>query len=281
MTNIQIFEHSQFGKIDVAVIDGKEHFAATECAKALGYANPRDAILRHCRYVVKHDGVSETTNQHGKTTEQTVEKSFIPEGDVYRLIVRSNLPEAEKFERWVFDEVLPSIRKHGAYLTPDTIEKVLTDPDTIIKIATQLKEERQLRLTAEAKIAEDKPKVLFSEAVATSKTDILIGEFAKILKQNGKNIGQNRLFQWMRENGYLCSKGELYNSPTQRAMDLGLFRVKETTRVKSDGHVQIDRTTKVTGKGQIYFVNRFLGKDMLSPEAGGEFPPGYFENDVA
>jgi len=129
------------------------------------------------------------------------------------------------------------------------------------------------------KIAEDKPKVLFSEAVATSKTDILIGEFAKILNQNGVDTGQNRLFQWLRANGYLCSKGELYNSPTQRAMDLGLFRVKETTRILPDGHVRIDRTTKITGKGQIYFANKLI--DKLSPEVGGDFPEGYFENEVA
>ena len=116
-------------------------------------------------------------------------------------------------------------------------------------------------------------------AVATSKTDILIGEFAKILNKNGVDIGQNRLFQWFRENGYLCSKGELYNSPTQRAMDLGLFRVKESTRVLPDGHVRIDRTTKVTGKGQIYFANKLIGK--LSPEVGGDFPVGYFDAMIA
>ena len=131
---------------------------------------------------------------------------------------------------------------------------------------------------AQTKIESDKPKVLFSDAVATAKTDILIGEFAKILIQNGVDTGQNRLFQWLRDNGYLCSKGELYNSPTQRAMDLGLFRVKETTRHLPDGHVRIDRTTKITGKGQIYFANKLI--DKLTPEVGGSFPPGYFEEIV-
>jgi anti-repressor protein len=149
--------------------------------------------------------------------------------------------------------------------------------DYLIRIGQEMNRLNQQLVIAEAKIDADKPKVLFSEAVATAKTDILIGEFAKILKQNGKDTGQNRLYQWLRENGDLCSKGELYNSPTQRAMDLGLFRVKETTRVHHDGHVSIDRTTKITGKGQIYFVNRFLGKEMLSAEVGGEFPKGYFE----
>jgi len=259
-TSLQIFESPEFGKVTTAVIDGKEYFAATECAKILGYANPQEAVRTHCK------GVREFLTPT-KGGEQNV--NFIPEGDLYRLIVRSNLPATEKFERWVFEEILPSIRKHGAYLTPDTIEKVLSDPDTIIRIATELKAERQARLTAEAQIEADKPKTVFADAVSTSHTEILIGELAKILRQNGVEIGQKRLFEWLRDKGYLCKYGSSYNCPTQRSMELGLFRIKETAITHSDGHVTIQRTPKVTGKGQIYLVNKFISKKPLSPEVGG------------
>ena len=202
---------------------------------------------------------------------------FLTENGLYEVLFLSRKPIAKEFKKGV-KQLLHDLRTGKAQVHLTGNELVLA---AIQHLQLELGKEQQLRVAAEAQIAEDKPKVLFSEAVATSQTDILIGEFAKILNQNGVDIGQNRLFQWLRENGYLCPKGELYNSPTQRAMDLGLFRVKETTRHLPDGHVRIDRTTKVTGKGQIYFVNRFLGRDMLSPEVGGDFPEGYFlENEV-
>lgn len=248
MNNVKVFKNPSFGDIRTMEFDGKILFAASDIAKALGYSNPRDAILRHCKSVEKYDTL---------TGGGVQEINFIPEGDVYRLIVHSKLPSTERFERWVFDDVLPSINKHGAYMTESTIEQALTNPDFLIKLATQLKEEKAARLEAEKTIEEQKPKVLFADAVATSKTSILIGELAKLIKQNGVDIGQNRLFSWMRENGFLFKNK---NEPTQQAMDRGLFEVKERTINNPDGTVRITRTVKVTGKGQTYFINRFLGK---------------------
>ena len=222
--------------------NGNTLFCGSDVAKALGYVNPSKALNDHCRGITKRD----TPTSSGVQT-----MSFIPEGDVYRLITHSKLPTAEKFERWVFDEVLPTVRQTGAYMTPETIEKVLMNPDTIISLATQLKE-------LQTKVEQDKPKVLFADAVAASHTSILIGDLAKLIRQNGVEVGQNRLFQWLRDNGYLCSTGERYNLPTQKSMELKLFEVKETTISNPDGSIRVTRTTKVTGKGQAYFVNKFL-----------------------
>lgn len=180
---------------------------------------------------------------------------------MYTVILRSDSPKAKPMQKWVTNEVLPSIRKHGAYMTNETLEKALTSPDFLIQLATNLKEEKQKRIEAEGKIQQDAPKVLFADAVSTSQRSCLIAELAKILQQNGVNIGQNRLFSWMRDNGYLCQKGQYYNQPTQKSMELGLFEIKQTTITKPDGTVLVTTTTKVTGKGQIYFVNKFLGKD--------------------
>lgn len=258
---VKVFQNDKFGNIRVVLISGKEHFCAKDIATCLGYSNQRDAVNRHCKGVVKHDMVSETTNQHGVTSHQVVSMSFIPEGDVYRLIAHSKLPSAEKFESWIFDEVLPSIRQHGAYMTEQTLEKALTSPDFLIELATKLKEEQEARAKAELKIEQDKPKVIFADAVSTSKTSILIGELAKILKQNGVNTGEKRLFEQLRNDGYLIKrKGTDYNSPTQKAMELGLFEVKETCVTHSDGHTTVNKTTKVTGRGQQYFINKFLGQ---------------------
>jgi len=183
------------------------------------------------------------------------------------VIIRSDSEKAKPFRKWVTSEVLPSIRKHGAYMTNETLEKALTSPDFLIQLATNLKEEKQKRIeaeqkaeVAEQKIQQDAPKVLFADAVSTSHRSCLIAELAKILQQNGVNIGQNRLFSWMRENGYLCQKGDYYNQPTQKSMKLGLFELKQTTINKPDGTMLVTTTTKVTGKGQVYFVNKFLSK---------------------
>lgn len=188
---------------------------------------------------------------------QNREMWFLTEDGLYEVLMQSRKPIAKQFKKKV-KEILKDIRQHGAYMTDATIEKVLSDPDTIIKIATQLKEERAKRQLMEAKIEEQKPKVIFADAVSSSKTSILVGELAKILNQNGVDIGQNRLFVWLRENGYLIKrKGNDYNMPTQYSMDLGLFEIKETSIVHSDGHTTINKTSKITGKGQIYFVNKF------------------------
>lgn len=184
---------------------------------------------------------------------------FIPENIFYRLAMKAKNETAERFQALVADEIIPSIRKHGAYMTPQKIEEALLNPDTIIKLATNLKAEREKRMELERQAEKDKPLVTFANSVSVAKTSILVGELAKLLKQNGVDMGQNRLFTWMRENGYLISrKGTDYNMPTQRSMEMKLFEIKETTISHGDGHTSISKTPKVTGKGQIYFINLFL-----------------------
>ena len=191
----------------------------------------------------------------------------VTESGLYSIILLSRKPEAKKFKRWVTHEVLPTIRKHGAYVTPAKLEELMNDPDSWIKVLTALKEERAAKERLQLEATENKPKVIFADAVSVSEGTILIGELAKILKGNGIEIGQNRLFEKLRQDGYLIKrKGTDYNAPTQRAMDLGLFRVKETAITHSDGHVTISKTTKVTGKGQQYFINLFLGKGLNDNE---------------
>ena len=166
---------------------------------------------------------------------------------------------AEKFQAKVADEIIPSIRKHGAYMTPQKIEEVLLNPDTIIKLATDLKAEREHRMALETKIEQDKPKTIFADAVSSSKTSILIGDMAKLLRQNGIEIGQKRLFDWLRNNGYLIKrKGSDWNMPTQRSVEMGLFEIKESTHLDGNGCNITTKTSKVTGKGQVYFINKFL-----------------------
>lgn len=231
---------------------GQILFCGKDVASILGYKDATNALKLHCRGVVKHHPIVDSLGRSQSAR-------FITEPDLYRLITRSKLPEAEKFERWVFEEVLPSIRARGGYLTPDAVEKALSDPDFIIRLATELKEERGKRARLEAQVEADAPKVLFADAVSTAKTDILIGDLAKILRGNGVDTGQRRLFEWMRENGYLIrQKGSSWNMPTQKAMDMGLFRVKESVITHADGHTTVHRTTKVTGRGQTYFVNKLL-----------------------
>ncbi|NYI25815.1 anti-repressor protein [Aeriscardovia aeriphila] len=193
--------------------------------------------------------------QHGET-------NTVSEAGLYKLIMRSRKENAKPFQRWVTHEVLPTIRKHGAYMSEKTIEQALTSPDFLIKLATQLKGEKEARKQAEAQLEQAKPKLLFADAVETSNKSILVGVLATILRANGVQIGQKRLFQALRENGFLCSTGSRYNLPTQKRVELGLFEVKETTVVHADGHKTINLTPKVTGKGQVYFVNYFLKKPV-------------------
>lgn len=190
------------------------------------------------------------------------ETNIINESGLYNVILRSDKPEAKKFKRWVTHEVLPSIRKHGAYMNEQTLEQALTSPDFLIRLAQELKSEKEARQRLEKQAAEDAPKVLFAKMVETAETSILIGDLAKFLKQNGINTGQNRLFEWMRGHGYLVKNGASRNMPTQRAMEMGLFEVKESTTANPDGTIRLHRTTKVTGKGQIYFIRRFLAVDV-------------------
>lgn len=250
MTDIQIFSNPQFGEIRTAIGEnGEPMFCLTDVAKALGYSRPADAVSTHCK------GVSILPTPTNGGVQQV---KFGKEGDVYRLVMKSKLTEAGMFQDWVCDEVLPTIRKHGVYATPQTIDNLLADPDNAIKVFQTLKEERQLRQIAEAKIEADAPKVLFADAVAGSSSSCLIGELAKILTQNGYKIGQNRLFEKLRNEGYLGVKGEYYNMPNQRYQEMGLFDVKKRTINNPDGSIIVKTTTKVTGKGQSYFINKFL-----------------------
>lgn len=260
MNEIQVFTNPQFGQIRTVEIDGEPWFVGKDVADRLGYSNPRDALSVHVdeddkNTVAIHDGIRGNPNQ-----------TVINESGLYSLVLSSKLPGAKQFKRWITSEVIPSIRKHGAFMTQDTIEKVLADPDTIIQLAQRLKAERMKREALEAKAEEDKPKVLFAEAVSTAKSSILIGELAKILKQNGVDFGQNKLFQWLRCNGYLIKEGRSdYNMPTQYSMSLGLFEIKETTINNPDGSIRISKTPKVTGKGQQYFINLFLNERRTTP----------------
>lgn len=183
----------------------------------------------------------------------------VNEPGLYNLILGSRKPEARAFKRWITHEVIPSIRKYGIYATPQTVEAMIQDPDTMIRVLQELKAERERRQALEHKVEEDRPKVLFANAVEASHTSILVGDLAKLLRQNGVQIGQNRLFQWLRDNGYLIKSGSSRNMPTQYSMERGWFEVKERTISNPDGSIRIIKTPKVTGKGQQYFINLFLG----------------------
>lgn len=249
MNELQVFNNNEFGQLRTINIDGKDYFVGKDIALALGYKNTNDAISRHCKGVVKHEGLK----------INGIEVALITEGDIYRLITHSKLPTAEKFEEWVFDEVLPSIRKHGMYATETTIDNILNDPDFGIRLLTELKEEKAKRKAVEEENKNNKPKVIFADAVATSQTSILVGELAKILKQNDIEIGEKRLFKWLRNNGYLIKRnGSDYNMPTQKSVDLGVIEIKERAINNPDGSVRVTKTPKVTGKGQQYFINKFL-----------------------
>ena len=239
---IQVFENKEFGKVRTVEENGKVMFVASDVAKALGYSRPADAVSAHCRCTVKHS----IPHPQGKGT---LTVNTIPEGDVYRLVTHSKLPAAEKFESWVFDEVLPAIRKTGTYSIPKDY------PSALRALADQC--ECNQKLVAENQAM--KPKALFADAVKSSKTSILVGELAKLIKQNGVEIGEKRLFTWLRDNGYLMSrKCSDWNMPTQKSMELGLFEINECNAFNPDGSVRITKTPRVTGKGQAYFINKFL-----------------------
>lgn len=251
---MQIFENKEFGKVRVFEMDGEPWFVGKDVAEVLGYAKARNAIAAHVDEEDKKDAPIQ--GDLGGTQEMTL----INESGLYSLVLQSKLPKAKEFKRWVTSEILPSIRKHGAYLTPAKVEEILLNPDTMIQLCKQLKEERAKRQAAESELEEARPARIFAAAVADSQKSILIRWLAGFLKQNGIDIGQNRLFAWMRENGFLVKGGSEKNMPTQRAMDLGLFRIKEGTYINGNGENVTTRTVKVTGKGQIYFVNKFLSK---------------------
>lgn len=249
--NLQIFKNEEFGKIRTVEKNDVVYFAGSDVAKALGYAIPHKAVQTHCKGVLKWNIPTDSGNQ---------DVLFITEGDVYRLIMKSKLPSAERFESWVMDEVLPSIRKNGGYIAG---QETMTDEELLAKALmvanNKIAERDRIIEHQKAKIEYDRPKTIFADAVATSNTSILVGDLAKIICQNGVQIGQKRLFAWLRDNGYLMKSGSSYNMPIQRYVQQGLFEVKERSIQNPDGSVRITITPKITGKGQLYFVNKFLG----------------------
>lgn len=242
-------------QIRALTIEGEPYFVGKDVAEVLGYSNSRKAIADHVDSEDK--GVTKCYTLGG--TQQT---TIINESGLYSLILASKLPTAKKFKHWVTSEVLPAIRKHGAYMTDQKAAAIVTDKGSLADLLQQAAEQLKRK---DIQIEQMKPKALFADAVSTSDTPILVGELAKILHQNGVSMGQNRMFRWLRDNGYLISKkGTSYNMPTQRAMELGLFKIKENAITHSDGHVTITKTPKVTGKGQVYFVNKFVGEEGLA-----------------
>ena len=252
MNEIQIFNNPEFGEVRTVEIDGEPWFVGKDVAESLGYEKARNAIAAHVDPEDKKDAPIQ--GPLGGTQAMTI----INESGLYSLILSSKLPNAKLFKHWITADVIPSIRKHGAYATPATIENIISDPDFGIRLLRTLKDEQEKNKRLAADNEQMKPKALFADAVASADTSILIGDLAKLIRQNGFDIGQKRLFTWMRDNGYLMKGGTSYNMPTQKSMELGIFEVKERTIQNPDGSARITRTTKVTGKGQQYFVNRFL-----------------------
>lgn len=271
MNDLQVFTNESFGSVRTVMMDGEPWFVGKDVAEILDYKNPNEAIQDHVddedkflrsergRDLLKlFSSIKDIQEKFGRQ-----DNWFINESGVYSLVFGSHKPEAKAFKRWITHEVIPSIRKHGGYLTPAKAEEALLNPDTLIQLATALKEERAKRAEAEKQVEGMKPKALFADAVSTAETSILVGELAKLIKQNGVDMGEKRLFKWMRGNGYLISRdGADKNMPTQRSMELGLMEIKERAMNNPDGSVRITKTPKVTGKGQVYFVNKFIGRGV-------------------
>lgn len=249
---VQIFENGEFGKVRTVVINNEPYFVGNDIAEALGYSNIRNAVPKH---VDDEDKLCTQIEYAGQTREVTV----INESGLYSLILSSKLPTAKKFKHWVTSEVLPSIRKTGKYAVPHD-SYMIEDP---VKRALAWVEEEKVRQAQAIALEAAKPKALFADAVASSSTSILVRDLAKVLHQNGIKIGQNRMFGWLREHGYLIKSGSDKNMPTQKAMELKLFRIKEGTYIDSNGNNVTTKTPKITGKGQIYFVNKFLNRGTI------------------
>lgn len=260
MNKLEIFENNQFGKLRTIIDSNNEPwFVGKDITDVLEYRNGSRDINRH---VDQLDRRKEMVND-GNQLKETI---LVNESGLYSLIFTSKMKKAREFKRWVTSEVLPTIRKHGAYMSEEVIEKTLSDPDYLIRLATNLKEERAKRMLAEAEVTRNRPKVLFADTVAASQNSCLVGELAKLISQeairSGRSdvkIGQNKLFAWLRNEGYLCKSGERKNQPRQQYIDQGLFEIKKGSYVNSSGTMINTSTPKVTGKGQIYFVNKFLG----------------------
>lgn len=253
MNEMKIFESNEFGKVRTNLKDGEVWFCLVDVCKILEIGNATDVKNGLSEHGVDNIEVIDALGRMQKAT-------FINEPNLYKTIFRSRKPEAEKFSDWVTGEVLPSIRKHGGYIKN---QENLSDDELMaraLEVAQRkIAEKNKLIEEQASKIQQDTPKVLFADSVSASSTSILVGELAKLLNQNGIKTGQKRLFSWLRENGYLMKNTSSFNLPTQKAMELGLFEIKESTVINPDNSVRINKTTKVTGKGQLYFVNKFLG----------------------
>ena len=262
MNGLQIFTKREFGSVRVVEYEGEPWFVASDVAKALGYADPSRAVVEHCKKQKKSTIL--VNNQYGNTTP--LNQSIIPESDVYRLVMRSNLPSAVEFQDWICEEVIPAIRKTGAYGVPALPN--FRNPAEAARAWADKEEQRLLeerkRLALEQRMEEVRPKVVFAESIEVARTSILVGEMAKLVKQaTGYDIGQNRFFEWLRSRGYLHKSGSQTNMPTQRCIDNGWMEIKEGARIGSSGESHITRTPKITGKGQIYFINLF--KKLVEP----------------
>jgi len=249
MNEISTFNFNMF-PVRVISINNEPWFVARDVADILEYSDSR-VMTRRLDDDEKGVQILHTL---GGDQEMTV----INESGLYNAILGSNKPEAKTFKKWITSEVLPSIRKHGAYATPATLENMVRNPDFAISLFQELKKEQDARKMLEAKAEADKPRIVFAESIEVSQTSILVGEMAKLIKQStGADIGQNRFFDFLRENGYIHSTGEQRNLPTQRSIDAGWMEIKEGSRFDNNGVSFITRTPKITGKGQVYFVNLF------------------------
>lgn len=259
MNQLQMFNFEN-NKIRILSIDEQPWFVGRDIATVLGYSKPQNAIQKHVDAddALKR-GITDSLNRVQETT-------LVNESGLYSLILSSKLDSAKKFKRWVTSEVLPSIRKHSGYIATTENDDDASIMAKALLIANKTIESNKKKIIEQQLLIDaQKPKVLFAEAIQASETTILVGEFAKILKQNGIDVGQKRLFEWLRENGYLIKrKGSDYNSPTQKSMELGLFEIKETPIHHNSGEISISRTSKITGKGQAYFINKFLNKAVIA-----------------
>ena len=252
MENVEIFKNPEFGEVRTLMVNNEPWFVGKDVAEALGYKDTVNALKAH---VDEEDKMGWQITTPSRGEQNAV---IINESGLYSLVLSSKLPTARQFKRWVTHEVIPSIRKHGMYATDGLLAKATQDPDFLIGLLNNMKDERKRRLEAENKLQEAHPKIVFADAVSVSKNAILIFDLAKILKQNGVEIGGRRLFDKLREEGFLIKSGSSKNMPTQRAMDMGLFVIKEGSYINGQGVNITTKTTKVTGKGQLYFVNKFL-----------------------
>lgn len=261
MNKLRVFNSEEFGEIRTVSINGEPWFVGKDVAGALGYKNTKDALATHVDNCDKIMGSQNTTPSIKDNMGREQYPTWINESGLYALIFGSKLESAKRFKHWVTSEVLPSIRKHGGYIDG---QETMSDDELLAKALmvaqNKIAEKNRIIAQKQERIDQMQPKEVFADAVSTSKQSILIGDLAKLICQNGHSIGQKRLFQWMRDNGYLMKQGSSYNMPKQKYVEQGIFEIKESTINNPDGSVRLTRTTKITGKGQIFFINKFLKK---------------------